>query len=333
MRKVGIDLGTTNILVFIPKRGIVINEPSVVAISRDTKKVLAVGVEAKEMIGRTPDTIIAERPLKDGVIASYKMTEAMLRYFINKAIGGMRLFRPEVMVAVPAGITSTERRAVIDATMAAGAKAAYIIKEPIVAAIGADIPIGSASGHMIIDIGGGTAEIAVLSLGGIVSVGSVRIGGNKFDQSIAEHIRRKYGLAIGEGSAEKVKIKVGSAMYMDKPLSMEVKGRDMVSGLPKTITVTSDDTTEALQHDLEGLVEAVKEVLHKTPPELSADVMDKGMIMSGGSSLLRNLDELIAQAIGVATYVAEEPLLCVAKGTGIALDNLDNYKRSIVATK
>ena len=333
MRKVGIDLGTTNVLVFIPKRGIVVNEPSVVAISRDDKKVLAVGAEAKEMIGRTPDTIIAEHPLKDGVIASYKTTEAMLRYFINKAIGGMRFFRPEVMVAVPAGITSTERRAVVDAAMAAGAKAAYIIKEPIVAAIGADIPIGSASGHMIIDVGGGTAEIAVLSLGGIVSVGSVRIGGNKFDQSIAEHIRRKYGLAIGDRSAEQVKIKVGSAMYMDKPLSMEVKGRDMVSGLPKTITVTSDDTTEALQHDLEGLVDAVKEVLYKTPPELSADVMDKGIIMSGGSSMLRNLDELIAQAIGVATYVAEEPLLCVAKGTGIALDNLDNYKRSIVATK
>ncbi|MBT3538829.1 rod shape-determining protein [Candidatus Parcubacteria bacterium] len=333
MKKVGIDLGTTNILVFVPKRGIVVNEPSVVAISKGDGKILAVGGEAKEMIGRTPDTIIAERPLKDGVIASYKTTEAMLRYFINKAIGGMRLFRPEVMVAVPAGITSTERRAVIDAAMAAGAKAAYIIKEPIVAAIGADIPIGSASGHMIIDIGGGTAEIAVISLGGIVSVGSVRIGGNKFDQSIAEYVRRKYGLAIGDRSAEEAKISVGSAMFMDQPLSMEVKGRDMISGLPRTIKITSDDTTEALQHDLEGLVEAVKEVLHKTPPELSADVMDKGIIMSGGSSQLRNLDELIAQAIGVATYVAEEPLLCVAKGTGIALENLDNYKRSILATK
>jgi len=257
----------------------------------------------------------------------------MLRYFINKAIGGMRIFRPEVMVAVPAGITSTERRAVVDATLAAGAKAAYIIKEPVVAAIGADIPIGSASGHMIIDIGGGTAEIAVISLGGIVSVGSVRIGGNRFDQSIAEFIRRKYGLAIGDRSAEKVKIDIGSAMYMDVPLTMEVKGRDMVTGLPRTILVTSDDTTEALQHDLEGLVEAIKEVLHKTPPELSADVMDKGMIMSGGSSQLRNLDELIAQAIGVAAYVAEEPLLCVAKGTGIALENLENYKRSILTTR
>lgn len=333
MRKVGIDLGTTNVLVYIPKRGIVVNEPSVVAISKEDRKVLAVGAEAKEMIGRTPDSIIAERPLKDGVIASYKTTEAMLRYFINKALGGVRLFRPEVMVAVPAGITSTERRAVIDAAMAAGAKAAYIIKEPIVAAIGADIPIGSASGHMIVDIGGGTAEIAVISLGGIVSVGSVRIGGNRFDQSIAEFIRRKYGLAIGDQSAEEVKIQVGSAMFMDTPLTMDVKGRDMVTGLPRTVTVTSDDTTEALQHDLEGLIEAIKEVLNRTPPELSADVMNKGIIMSGGSSLLRNLDELIAQAIGVAAYVAEEPLLCVAKGTGIALENLDNYKRSIVSTR
>ncbi|MEK7065055.1 MAG: rod shape-determining protein [Patescibacteria group bacterium] len=333
IKKVAIDLGTTNILVHVPKRGIVVNEPSVVAISKDDRKVLAVGAEAKEMIGRTPDTIIAERPLKDGVIANYHTTEAMLRYFINKALGGVRLFRPEVMIAVPAGITSTERRAVIDAAMAAGARAAYIIKEPIVAAIGADIPIGSASGHMVIDIGGGTAEIAVISLGGIVSCGSVRIGGNKFDASIAEHIRRKYGLAIGEQTSEAIKINVGSAMYMDKSLLMDVKGRDMISGLPRTISVKSDDVTEALQHDLEGLVDAVKEVLHQTPPELSADVMDKGIIMTGGSSLLRNLDELFAQAIGVACYVADEPLLCVAKGTGIALENLESYKRSILATK
>lgn len=333
IKKVAIDLGTTNVLVHVPKRGIVINEPSVVAVSRDDHKVLAVGMEAKDMIGRTPDNIIAERPLKDGVIANYHTTEAMLRYFINKALGGVRLFRPEVMVAVPAGITSTERRAVIDAAMAAGARAAYIIKEPIVAAIGADIPIGSASGHMIIDIGGGTAEIAVISLGGMVSCGSVRIGGNRFDASITEHIRRKYGLAIGERTAEEVKIGIGSAMFMDKPLTMDVKGRDVISGLPRTIPITSDDITEALQHDLEGLIEAVKEVLHRTPPELSADVIDKGIIMSGGSSQLRNLDELIAQATGVPCYVADEPLLCVAKGTGIALENLDSYKRSILATR
>ncbi|PJA89722.1 MAG: rod shape-determining protein [Candidatus Magasanikbacteria bacterium CG_4_9_14_3_um_filter_32_9] len=333
IKKVAIDLGTTNVLVYVPKRGIVINEPSVVAISRDDRKVLAVGIEAKDMIGRTPDTIIAERPLKDGVIANYRTTEAMLRYFINKALGGMRLFRPEVMIAVPAGITSTERRAVVDAAMAAGARAAYIIKEPIVAAIGADIPIGSASGHMIIDIGGGTAEIAVISLGGIVSCGSVRIGGNKFDNSIAEQIRRKYNLAIGERSAESVKINIGSAMFMNDPLTMEIKGRDMITGLPKNIVVTSDDTTEALQHDLAGLVEAIKEVLHATPPELSADVMDKGIIMSGGSSQLRNLTELVSQATGVACYLADDPLLCVARGTGIALENLDSYKRSVLSTK
>lgn len=333
IKKVAIDLGTTNVLVHVPKRGIVINEPSVVAIAKDDKKVLAVGVEAKDMIGRTPDTIVAERPLKDGVIANYHTTEAMLRYFINKALGGVKLFRPEVMIAVPAGITSTERRAVIDAAMAAGARAAYIIKEPIVAAIGADIPIGSASGHMIMDIGGGTAEIAVISLGGIVSCGSVRIGGNRFDASIAEYIRRKYGLAIGERSAENIKIQVGSAMFMDKPIKMDVKGRDMISGLPRTLEVSSDDTTEALQDDLKALIEATKEVLHDTPPELSADVMDKGIIMSGGSSQLRNLDELVSQAIGVPCYVADEPLLCVAKGTGIALENLESYKRSILSTK
>ena len=331
--KVAIDLGTTNVLVYIPKKGIVINEPSVVAISREDKKVLAVGAEAREMIGRTPDSIIAERPLKDGVIASYSTTEAMLRYFINKALGGIRLFRPEVMIAVPAGITSTERRAVVDAAMAAGARAAYIIKEPIVSAIGADIPIGSPSGHMIVDIGGGTAEIAVISLGGIVSWGSVRIGGTRFDHSIAEYIRRKYGLAIGERTAEDVKINIGSAMFMDKPLTMEVKGRDMIMGLPRTVTLNSDDTTEALKHDLEGLIDAIKQVLHDTPPELSADVMDKGIVMAGGSSQLRNLDALIAEATGVPCYVADEPLLCVAKGTGIALENLDTYKRSILATR
>ncbi len=333
IKKIGIDLGTTNVLVYVPKKGVVVNEPSVVAISKADGKVLAVGLEAKDMIGRTPDTIIADRPLKDGVIANYHTTEAMIRYFINKALGGVRLFRPEVMVAVPGGITSTERRAVIDATIAAGARAAYIIKEPVVAAIGADIPIGAASGHMIIDIGGGTAEIAVISLGGIVSSGSVRVGGNKFDQSIVEYVRHKYNLAIGERTAEEIKIHAGSAMYMDKPLSYEIKGRDMMSGLPRIVTVNSDDTTEALQHDLELLVAAIKEVLHKTPPELSADVMDKGIILSGGSAQLRNLDELISQATGVPTYVAEEPLLCVVKGTGIALENLESYKRSILATK
>jgi rod shape-determining protein MreB len=332
-KKIGIDLGTTNVLVHVPKRGIIINEPSVVALSVSDRKILAVGHEAKEMLGRTPETIVARRPLKDGVIADYKTTETMLRYFINKALGGVRLFRPEVMVAVPAGITSTEKRAVIDATIAAGAKAAYVIKEPIVAAIGANIPIGSASGHMIIDIGGGTSEMAVISLGGIVSSASVRIGGNKLDTAIAEFIRRKYGLAIGERTAEQIKIEIGSAMYMEEKLRMEVRGRDMISGLPRTILVTSDDVTEAITNELEGIIAAVKEVLYNTPPELSADVIDKGIVISGGTALLRNLDQLISQATGVPAYVANDPLLCVAKGTGIALENLESYKRSILATK
>lgn len=333
IKKIGIDLGTTNCLVYVPRRGIVINEPSVVAVSLIDKKILAVGEEAKEMLGRTPDTIVAVRPLKDGVIADYKTTAAMLRYFVNKALGGVRLFRPEVMVAVPAGITSTERRAVIDATIAAGAKAAYIIKEPIVAAIGADIPIGSPAGHMVIDIGGGTSEMAVISLGGIVASTSVRIGGNRFDTAIAEYTRRKYNLAIGERTAERIKIDIGSAMYMEERLTQEIRGRDVVTGLPKTITVTSDDITDAIQTELEGILQAVKDVLHKTPPELSADIIDKGIIMTGGSSLLRNIDQLVTQVTGVPAYVVDEALFCVAKGTGIALENLDAYKRSILAIK
>jgi len=331
-KKIGIDLGTTTVLVYIPKRGIVLNEPSVVAISLADKRVLAVGKEAKEMLGRTPDTIVAKRPLKDGVIADYRTTEAMLRYFINKALGGVRLFRPEVMVAVPGGITSTERRAVIDATISAGARAAYIIKEPVVAAIGADIPIGSASGHMIIDIGGGTSEIAVISLGGIVASSSVRIGGNKLDLAIQEHVRRKYGLAVGERTSEEIKIRIGSALYLEQKLEMQAKGRDMITGLPRIITVTSDDVTDAIQHELQGIIEAVKDVLHNTPPELSADVMEKGMVLSGGSSQLRNLDRLFSEATGVPVFVADTPQLCVAKGTGIALENLESYKRSIFSS-
>ena len=333
VKKIGIDLGTTSVLVYVPKRGVIINEPSVVAVSTVDKKILAVGKEAKDMLGRTPDTIVAHRPLRDGVIANYQMTEAMLRYFINKALGGARLFRPDVMVAVPGGITSVERRAVYDAARRAGAREAYIIKEPIVAAIGADIPIGSASGHMIIDIGGGTMEAAVISLGGIVSSDSVRIGGNKLDVAIAEHVRRKYGLAVGERTAEEIKITVGSAMYLKDKLTMEVKGRDMVTGLPRIITVTSDDVTDAIQNELAGLIAALKEVLHRTPPELSADVMEKGMILSGGSSQLRNLPDLFAQATGVPAFLADDPQLCVVKGTGIALENLASYKRSILVTR
>lgn len=331
-KKIAIDLGTTNTLVHLPTKGIVINEPSVVAISTIDKKVLAVGIEAKEMLGRTPDTIVASRPLKDGVIADYKTTEAMLRYFINKALGGVRFFRPEVMIAVPAGITSTERRAVIEATLQASAKAAYIIKEPVAAAIGANIPIGSASGHMIIDIGGGTSEIAVISLGGIVANTSVRIGGNKFDSAIQEYIRKKYGLAIGERTAEDLKIGIGSALPLSDPMTMNVKGRDMVSGLPKTITVDTNDIVIAIQDELAGVIQAVKSVLQETPPELSADVIDKGMVFSGGGALLRNIDKLITQETGVQSYIADEPLLCVARGTGVALENLESYKRSLLSS-
>lgn len=331
-KKIGIDLGTTTVLVYVPKRGIIIHEPSVVAVSKVDKSVLAVGKEAKDMLGRTPDTIVARRPLKDGVIADYRTTEAMLRYFINKALGGVRLFRPEVMIAVPGGITSTERRAVIDAALSAGAKAAYIIKQPIVAAIGANIPIGSPNGHMIVEIGGGTTEMAVISLGGIVASTSVRIGGVKFDQAIMEHIRRTYNLAIGERTAEDIKIRCGSAMYLQEKLRMDVKGRDMLTGLPKIIEVTSDDVTEAIQPLLEGVIAALKDVLNQTPPELSADVMDKGIVISGGSAQLRNLDRLISEATNVPTYVAEDPQLCVARGTGLALENLEAYKRSLFST-
>ncbi len=333
IKRIGIDLGTTYTLVYLPKRGIVINEPSVVAISLDDNKILAVGNEAKDMLGRTPDTIKAARPLKDGVIADYRTTEAMIRYFINKTLGGVRLFRPEVMVAVPAGISSTERRAVIEATIAAGAKAAYIIKEPVAAAIGADIPIGSATGHMVIDIGGGTAEMAVISLGGIVASTSVRVGGNKLDAAILEYVRKRYNLAIGERSAEELKINIGSALFMEDKLYFEVRGRDLVTGLPRSINVSSDDVTEAIQTELEAIVSAAKKVLHATPPELAADIMDKGIVLTGGSALLRNIDQLISRTTGVPAYVADDAPLCVAKGTGIALDNLDSYKRSILATK
>jgi len=333
IKKIGIDLGTTNTLVYLPHRGVIINEPSVVAISQIDKKILAVGEEAKEMLGRTPDTIVASRPLKDGVIADYKTTEAMLRYFINKAIPGFRLFRPEVMISVPGGITSTEKRAVIDAAMAAGAKAAFIIKEPIAAAIGASIPIGSASGHMIVNMGGGTTEVAVISLGGIVANTSVRIAGNKFDNSILEYARRKYNLGIGETTAEKIKINIGSALFLENKMKMQVRGRNTISGLPYTATMTSSDITEAIQEDLENIISAIKSVLKETPPELSADIMDKGIVLAGGSAQLRKIDKLFSQALNIPTYTADEPILCVIKGIGIALDNLESYKRSILATR
>lgn len=333
LRKIGIDLGTANTLVFVPGKGVVVNEPSVVAVSIVENKVLAVGNQAKDMLGRTPDTIKASKPLKDGVIADYRITEAMLKYFINKVSGKIRLFRPEVMISIPVGVTSTERRAVIDAAIKAGAKAAYVVKEPVLAAIGAGIPIHNAQGNMIVDIGGGTSEIAVISLGGVVASQSARVGGNKLDQAISDFIKRKHGLAIGERTAEEIKIKIGSAISLAKEEYAEIRGRDLTGGLPKTIKVSSSEVTEALQDELREIINTIKKVLHETPPELSADIMDKGMVLSGGGALLRNMDQLITKTIGVPCYVADEPLLCVVKGTGIALDNLDVYKRMIMLSK
>ncbi|NOQ68440.1 MreB/Mrl family cell shape determining protein [Patescibacteria group bacterium] len=334
IKRIGIDLGTANILVFIPQKGVVINEPSVVAVSVIDNKILAVGNEAKEMLGKTPESICASRPVKDGVIADYKVTEAMIRYFINKVSGKIRLSKPEVIVSVPAGITSTERRAVIDATVQAGAKTAYVVKEPILAAIGAGIPINTPFGNMIIDIGGGTSEVAVISLGGVVSFSSVRVGGDKLDQAISEYIRKKHGVAIGERNAEEIKIKIGNAIIEEGEEDfMEVRGRDLVSGLPKTIKISSNEITEAIQDELVEIIRTVKNVLQETPPELSSDVIDRGMVLSGGGALLKNLDKLLSQSTGVHCYVADDPLLCVVKGTGSVLDNLDMYKRSIISKK
>ena len=333
IRKIGIDLGTANILVFVPKKGIVANEPSVVAVSVLENKVLAVGDEAKEMLGRTPDTIVASRPMKDGVIADYKVTEAMLKYFINKVSGKFRFFRPEVVISIPAGITSTERRAVIDAAIRAGAKAAYVVKEPMLAAIGAGIPTNKPSGNMIINIGGGTSEIAVISLGGVVMSHSARVGGNKIDQAISDYVKRKYSLAIGDRTAEDIKIKIGSAMSQVKEEYMDIRGRDLTGGLPKTIKISSNEITEAIQDELREIINAIKKVLQETPPELAADIIDKGMVLSGGGALLKNIDQLISKTIGVPSYVADDALFCVIKGIGIALENLDVYKRTIMLSK
>ena len=332
-RRIGIDLGTANTLVFIPGKGIVVNEPSVVAVSPVENIVLAVGNQAREMLGRTPDNIVASRPMKDGVIADYRVTEAMLKYFINKVSGKVRIFRPEIMISIPAGVTSTERRAVIDAAVRAGAKSAYVVKEPLLAAIGAGIPVHNAQGNMIINIGGGTSEIAVISLGGIVAAHSARVGGNKFDQAISDYIKRKYGLAVGDRTAEDIKKEIGSAIAQVKEDHMDVRGRDLMGGLPKTIKISSNEVTEALQDELREVINAIKKVFQETPPELAADIMDKGMILSGGGALLRNLDQLITKTIGVPCYVADDPLFCVIKGIGIALDNLDVYKRTIMLAK
>ncbi len=329
-QKIGIDLGTTNTLVFLPHKGVVINEPSVVAISIFDKKILAVGSEAKEMVGKTPDTIAAVAPLKEGVIADYKVTEAMLKYFIGKVMGKFRFFKPDVMVSVPAGITSTEKRAVIEAAMKAGAKAAYVVKEPVLAAIGAGMPINEPIGNMIVNIGGGTSEIAVISLGGIVSWSSIRVGGNKLDEAIMDYMRKKYNLAIGERTAELIKIQIGSALPIKEKKEMDVRGRDLILGLPKTIKISTNEVVEAIADQLKEIIRAIKDVLQETPPELSADIIDRGIMLSGGTAMLKNMDNLVKQSTGVNCAVAEEPLFCVAKGAGIALESLDVYKRSVM---
>jgi len=333
VRTIGIDVGTCNSIVFIPHKGVILNEPSVVAVALSENKILAVGQEAKEMTGRTPDTIRVYRPLKDGVIADYRVTEAMLKYFIKKTPGTFKLLKPELLVGVPAGITSTERRAVVEAGTSSGAKAVYVAKEPVLAAIGAGIPINSCSGHMIIDIGGGTSEVAVISLGGVVTSQSLRVGGDKIDQGISNYIKKKYNLAIGDQTAEEIKIKIGTALPEKKEQEIEIRGRDLITGLPQNIKVSSNEVCEAVSDRLAEIIQVIKMVLRDTPPELSADIMDKGMVLSGGGALLRNLDELIAQATGVPCFLSEDPLLCVAKGTGVVLDNLDAYKKSIMIKK
>ena len=326
--KIGIDLGTANVLVYVKGRGIVIQEPSVVAVS-DENHIVAVGEEAREMIGRTPGNIQAIRPMKDGVIADYVITEAMLRYFIKKA--GRSMTKPDVMISVPSGVTSVEKRAVRDAALKAGAKEAYLIEEPLAAAIGANVPISGPSGNLIIDIGGGTTEIAVIALGGIVVSASVRVGGNRFDDAITNYIRKKYNLMVGERTAEEVKIQIGTALPLERELSMEVRGRDLIAGLPRTIPITSSEVMEAIEIPLQMLVAAVRNVLEQTPPELSSDIIDKGMVMSGGGSLLRNVDKLLTQVTGVPCHVAENSLNCVALGTGLALEHFDFFKKSLVS--
>ncbi|MBI2617847.1 rod shape-determining protein [Candidatus Kaiserbacteria bacterium] len=329
--KLGIDLGTTYTLVFVPGKGVVLNEPSVVAVSEYDNKILAVGNSAKDMIGRTPDNIIAYRPMKDGVIADYKVTEAMLRYYMKKALGSWNLFRPEVMISVPAGVTSTEKRAVIEAATKAGAKNAYVVKEPVLAAIGAGIPIQEACGHMIVDVGGGTIDVAVISLGGIVASTSVKCAGNRIDQAIADYVKKTFNLAIGDKTAEDIKIKIGSAVPLEEELVMVIKGRDFLTGLPRSTDIRTNEIVKAIARELREMIKAIRDVLQDTPPELSADIIDQGITMTGGSSQLRNFPELVFRRTGVKAYLADDAPYCVAKGTGIALNHLKTYKKSILA--
>jgi rod shape-determining protein MreB len=332
-RKIGIDLGTANTVVFVPGQGFIINEPTIVALSKPENQVLAVGAEAKEMIGRTPEEIVAYRPLKDGVIADYYITKAMLTYFISRAVKWWNPVGPEVVLSVPAGITPTERRAVVNAAKEAGARNAFVVREPVLAALGAGIPINARSGNMIINIGGGTSEVAVIALGNIVSWVSLRVAGNKFDASISDYIKRKYQLAIGEQTAENVKINIGSALVTKDKMEYQIRGRDLVTGLPKDIVVNSNEIAEALNPLLMEIAASVQNVFNETPPELVADIMEKGIILSGGSSQLHHLPEFFQKYLGVATYVGEDPLFCVAKGTGLILSHLDIYKRTLLTKR
>lgn len=330
--KIGIDLGTTSVLVYVPGQGIVLNEPSVVAVG-DNNKVLAVGAEAKRMIGRTPDSIRAYRPMKDGVIADYRVTEAMLRYFLQKALSRYNLFKPDVMVSVPAGVTSTERRAVVEATIKAGARNAYVVKEPILAAIGAGVPIYEPQGHMIVDIGGGTIDVAVISLGGIVAANSVKCAGNRIDAAIISFVKKSRNLSIGEKTAEEVKIKVGSALPLEEELVMELKGRDVFTGLPRTTEIKTNEVVRAISAELREMIKAIKDVFQDTPPELASDIIDGGIIMTGGTSQLRNFPELVKRRTGVKAQLADQALFCVVKGTGVALEHLTTYKRAILTKR
>ncbi|HZS93578.1 MAG TPA: rod shape-determining protein [Chloroflexota bacterium] len=327
-KQIGIDLGTANLLVYVRGRGIVLNEPSVVAVT-DDNKIVAVGDEARQMLGKAPPSVTVVRPMRDGVIADYVRTEGMLRYFIRRVTGGLSMFRPEVMICIPAGITSVEKRAVHDAAIQAGARRAFLIEEPIAAAIGANVPIASPSGNMIIDIGGGTTEVAVISLNDIVLYRTVRSGGMKVDEVIASYIRKKYGLMIGDATAEDVKIQIGSALPMDEEFTMDVRGRDQVTGLPKSVQVSTNEIVEAIADPLAQIVDAVRAVLEETPPELASDIMDRGMVMTGGGALLRNLDQLITRVTEIPCHVAEFPLYCVAVGTGKALENYNVMKRHL----
>lgn len=334
IKQIGLDLGTTNTLVYVPKQGVVVNEPSIIATYKDSREVLAVGNQAKDMVGRTPADIIAKRPLKDGVIADYRAAEAMLEYFVNKARGRLQIFRPELIVAVPAGISSTEQRVVIEAGKKAGAKEVFLLKEPLAAAIGSGLSIDSALGHMIVDIGGGTTENAVISLGGIVAAVSSKVGGNRFDQAIAKFIRDKYKLAIGEQAAEEIKIKAGSATFNKKDAQeISIEGSHLTEGLPKSIQISSNELTEAMTSSLNKVISSIKKVLQDTPPQLSADVIRQGIVLSGGGGKLKNLDKKIENTLKIKCQLTDEPLLDVARGVGKVLENLDQHKRALLSSK